>query len=203
MKKIDGLEKGEISLASFAKLITDVWGNESNDLLSLKEARNILYNTALLRNLIRGKRDSNVFNYQPMPIENELEKVEYFYRRLVLNGIISDAKKDIYSLDTLGNLWTDFCLAHKFEYGELPPGWNDGALATKTKNALAKILLKILKEELNKKTSDKRRDQLMLCLSGIHASYNFSDPLAKKTTALMKKFDPSDQYKYKWAQMMV
>lgn len=194
------IEEGRISLANFTKLIANVAENKSNKLLPLKEARILLRNTAELRKLILGRRNFNILNYCPMPIENELEKVEYFYRRLVLYGIIVEEEKGNYSLDTLGSLWNDFCLVRKYEYFDVPAGWNDFGLATKAKNKLAEILLTILEEELNKKSSEIRQDQLMQCLSAVHASYNFSDSTAKKTTVLMKKFDPSNKYDHKWLQ---
>ena len=200
MMELYEIEKGKISLANFVRLTTDILENKSNKLLSLKKARILLRNTAELKKLILGKRDFNVPNYCPMPIENELEKVEYFYRRLVLNGIIVEGEKGNYSLDTLGSLWNDFCLVRKYEYFDVPAGWNDFGLATKAKNTLAEILLTILEEELNKKSSETRRDQLMLCLSAVHASYNSSTSMSKKTAALMEKFDPGNKYKNKWAK---
>jgi hypothetical protein len=193
---MDGIENGEISLASFTRLITEISENKSNKLLPPKEAQIILYNTALVRNLIRGKREFNISNYSPMPIENELEKVEYFYLSLVLNEIISNTKKGIYSVDTLGLLWDDFFLVHKFE-GELLHACNDDKLAIIAKNALAEVFVKILKVELAKKMSETRRDQLMLGLSAVHSSYNFSDSTAKKLAVLMKKYDPNNKYGHK------
>ncbi len=198
MKKIEDLENGRISVAGLSSLLTEVWGNMSIISLSLEEIRIFLHNIAELRKFILGRRDFNVFNYSPMPIERELEQIEFHYRHRALDLIIHWAENGCYLLKKFDELWNDFVLVHEYEYSEIPHGWDGYTKAEKAKAALAKIILERLRKELGRRPKKVEKHQLLLYLSGVRARYNGSDALHKEATKLMKQYDPKNKYENLW-----
>jgi 6-pyruvoyl-tetrahydropterin synthase len=201
MKKIEGLEDGRISVAGLASLLTEIWGNMSIISLNLGEIKIVLHNIDELRKLFLGRRDYNVFNYRPMPIECELEQIDFHYRHRVLDLILLAIKNNTYNrtdFKKFNEVWDDFILVNKYEYGEIPHNWDGGDKAEKTKAALAKIIFEILKSELEKRPGKDKKHRLLIHLSGIKARYNGSDAIHREVTKLMKKYDPKNKYENIW-----
>jgi len=199
MKRIKGLEQGQISIAGLSSLLTEILGNMSNVSLSLKEIRIFLYNITELRKFMLGQRDFEFFGYSPMPIEQELKQIEFHYRHHFLNLIIQGAKNDYYRLKIFDEIWHDFVLAHKYEYSEMMPhGWDGCIKAEKAKNALAKIILERLESELSKGPEKTKKHQLLLYVNGVKARHNGWKLVYKAATKLLKQYDPKNEYKNIW-----
>ncbi len=193
MEKIKELKNGNISVAGLASLLTEVWGNMSIISHSPEEEKILYFNTTALRNFIRGRRDSGVINYDPMPLEIELEKIELFYFMQVVSTIFKQATNGGYILKPFDDLWSDFSLISSYKLNEDKPTWHKPHLHERTKSVLAEIILERLKTELDRKPPSGKKRGLVLYLNLIRALRKKPQAIYKKTTRLLKKYDPKNE----------
>ncbi len=198
IKKIDGIENGRISVIRLSSLLTEIWGNMSTISLNIGEIKILISNTAELRKFVRGRRDFNVFGYLPMPIEQELEQIEFHYRHRALDIILHLAYNGGYLLREFAETWDGFVLAKKYEYDEVPKNWDGRDKAIKASDALAKIILENLSRNLARRPKKTKKHQLLLYLNGVKARFNQACVSYKEADKLLKKYDPKNKYEHKW-----
>lgn len=166
--------------------------------LNLGEIKILISNTVELQKFVRGRRDFNVFGYSPMPIEQELGQIEFHYRHRALDMILHLAYNGGYLSRGFAEIWDDFVLAKKYEYGDIPKNWDGGEKAIKASNALAKIILENLSRDLGRRPKKAEKHQLLLYLSGVKARFNQACVLYQEADKLLKKYDPKNKYEHKW-----
>lgn len=130
----------------------------------------------------------------------DLRKAKFKIRRYVLTQIIESGNSDEFKSFSVDDCWKYFVFVCKFEYDKGGSGhgpyWSGLKISKKAKESLFPFLFEKVVAKIKK--GGKEKDYYMKMLSGIKARYNSSDKEHIEVNEIMKKFDPSKIYEYKW-----